>query len=227
MNEQHGCLICSQSLVIPRGAALRYIAVALLISLTIFTAGYFLGVHRSVELWCQQQDSCNDLTEHYAQQQSKNKESLIQDEDTSSNSLTKETIVNNLTAMVHQASSLAHLEDTPQTKLAQSPVLASAASSVQACDTTVDESDESSDQAYQALLVGGTKKMVENFINLMKKKDICLELRQRSSISKKGKKYNWYQAVTPPYKNRQDLEALVAVLKKHGKLNDVTIISCS
>ncbi len=77
---------------------------------------------------------------------------------------------------------------------------------------------------YRAQLFGGTQKAVNQFAQRLAKKGIDIEIRTRTSKTTSGKKLVWYQAVSKPYANKLDLEAIVATIKKLEKINNVTIL---
>lgn len=78
---------------------------------------------------------------------------------------------------------------------------------------------------HRALLFGGTKKAVTEFTQRLQQRGIVVEVRERTSKTAKGKTRYWYQAVTAPYTNKDDLTALVATITNLEKLKNVEIIS--
>lgn len=77
---------------------------------------------------------------------------------------------------------------------------------------------------YQALLLGGTKKQVDEFVLKMNTLNLPVEARTRVSITKKGSKYVWYQAVTKELADREQLVQLAEKIKKQGRLREIRII---
>jgi hypothetical protein len=78
---------------------------------------------------------------------------------------------------------------------------------------------------HRALLFGGTKKAVTEFANRLQNRGIIVEVRERVSKTTKGKTRYWYQAVTTPYSNKDDLMAVVTTITNLEKLKNVEIIS--
>ena len=81
------------------------------------------------------------------------------------------------------------------------------------------------DLIHRALLVGGTKRSITDFAQRLQKRGIAVEIRERTSKTAKGKTMKWYQAVTAPHAQKDELTALVDTIKKFEKLKDVEIIS--
>ena len=79
-------------------------------------------------------------------------------------------------------------------------------------------------QKYLAQLFGGTLKAVTQFVSRLKSHGITVEMRTRLSKTARGKKIQWYQAVTQPFENKSELKMVVAKIKKLEKIKDVTII---
>lgn len=81
---------------------------------------------------------------------------------------------------------------------------------------------QGSSMRYAAELFGGTQKAVHLFAQRLAKKGIQVEVRSRTSKSASGKPMIWYQAVTKHYDNRNERDAIVAMIKKLEKINNVT-----
>lgn len=78
---------------------------------------------------------------------------------------------------------------------------------------------------HRALLFGGTKKAVTEFAHRLQNRGITVEVRERVGKTAKGKTRHWYQAVTTPYSNKDDLMAVVTTITDLEKLKNVEIIS--
>ncbi len=81
---------------------------------------------------------------------------------------------------------------------------------------------------FAAELIGfGTKKAALDFIDRVHKYiEAHLELRERTSTGKKGKKVTWYQVVTPQYTDRTALDTVISAITRKEKLNQIHIV-CS
>ena len=78
---------------------------------------------------------------------------------------------------------------------------------------------------YAAPLIGfGTLHAAEQFVEKLKSRDITVIIKQRCSMTARGRKIRWYQVVTPEYAHKKDLEDLIALIQKKEKLQNVTII---
>lgn len=78
---------------------------------------------------------------------------------------------------------------------------------------------------YVAPLIGfGTLHAAELFVQKLKERNITVTIKQRCSITARGRKIRWYQVVTPEYTDKKDLEELIALIQKKEKLHNVTII---
>lgn len=86
---------------------------------------------------------------------------------------------------------------------------------------------ESKDVFYRAQLIGfSTKKAAQKCVENWEKKGIKTEITKKTTITTKGKSVNWYQIVTLPYKDKQQLDLVVDLLIKQEKLQGVRIITC-
>lgn len=80
---------------------------------------------------------------------------------------------------------------------------------------------------YVAQLFGGKQKAVTDFAQRLSKHGIDIVIRERLSKSARGKNITWFQAITKPYADKNELTSIVALIKKLEKINDVTIIPVS
>lgn len=80
---------------------------------------------------------------------------------------------------------------------------------------------------YRAYLVGfGTEKIAQKNLNYMQSCGLDVELLTRSSKTPKGRIIKWYQIVTKPLADMQELQDIVEKAKKAVKLNnDIQIVT--
>lgn len=80
---------------------------------------------------------------------------------------------------------------------------------------------------YYAQLIGfGTQQAAKRFAKKLESRQIPVEINKHSSRTAQGKTINWYQVVTTPYNNRQELLDLVDTIQKAEKIQDARIIAC-
>jgi hypothetical protein len=78
---------------------------------------------------------------------------------------------------------------------------------------------------YVAPLVGfGTLHAANTFAQRVKKRDIPVIVKQRSSKTQRGRKIVWYQVVTQEYAEKSDLEKVIAQVQEKEKIKQVKII---
>ncbi len=88
--------------------------------------------------------------------------------------------------------------------------------------------EKSVEQQYYAQLIGfGYKKAAERFVSRLQEQGEPVELRTRVSTTASGNRRTWYQAVTKPYTNKQELDLLVDRIAQKEKLKDICIVSLS
>lgn len=77
---------------------------------------------------------------------------------------------------------------------------------------------------YYAQLIGfGTEKAAERFVQKLALKNIETNIKKHTSKTAKGRIACWYQVVTAPYYNKDDLSRLVDQISKEERLKDVII----
>lgn len=88
------------------------------------------------------------------------------------------------------------------------------------------KSQEKTNAQYVALLAGyGTQRAAQQFVDRLEKKGIKAEVKTRVSTNSQKKSRKWYQVATKKYDNKQELSALVELLKDQEHLgNDVRIV---
>lgn len=80
-------------------------------------------------------------------------------------------------------------------------------------------------QLYVAQIAGfGTKNAAIRCIENLKNNGFAVTLKTRKSMTAKGKEIIWYQVVTEPIEDREQLQKLVDQIKKIAKVKDVPIV---
>ena len=80
---------------------------------------------------------------------------------------------------------------------------------------------------YFAQLVGfGTQQSAHAFAQRLQKKNMPVMVKDRYSKTAKGKKIIWYQVVTAPFSDKNELEKVVGEIKIKERLKDVRILTC-
>lgn len=77
---------------------------------------------------------------------------------------------------------------------------------------------------YYAPVLGGTKAQVEQFAQRMRQRSIPIKVQKRTGTTASGKPMTWYQAVTESYQNQEELNKIIAVIKKTEHIKDITVI---
>lgn len=85
---------------------------------------------------------------------------------------------------------------------------------------------EKKQEKYSAHLAGfQSKEKANQCMQTIVSKGLPVRVAQRSSKTKKGKIYNWYQVVTQAYENKNDLLDHIATIRQIVKLHDIQIVS--
>ncbi len=96
-----------------------------------------------------------------------------------------------------------------------------------ATDPVVTDIQNETTQQFYAQLIGfGTEKAAQKFVQKLQLKDIETFVKKRISKTAKGKTIYWYQVVTSPYDNKEQLITLVSRLTKEERLSGVRIEIC-
>ena len=94
-------------------------------------------------------------------------------------------------------------------------------------DTIEKEEQLKDEKLYYAQLCGfSTEKAAQKFADKLLSKNISVEVKKRMSKTAKGRVSYWYQVVTAPYNNKNDLSLLTDRLIREEKLKDVSIRTC-
>lgn len=128
-------------------------------------------------------------------------------------------------------SSLYDVEDEEETEskeeTAQDGVLDSAAEASVESSFQQEENDAQANslQLYVAQIAGfGTKRAAERCIENLKNNGFAVTLKSRKSTTSKGKEIIWYQVVTEPIEDKEQLHKLVDQIRKIAKVKDVPIV---
>lgn len=197
------CLYNPHYLIIQKKIVSQLIAFFLLFAFFIFALGYFLGKKKLAEDFSHIVDQTNfsdqinfALTSLYERENAISSRS-IQKEDLDAVCITQDNSVS---------------IDKPVSAVALEP------------EPSSHKLNTEKAERYAAQLFGGTQKAVNLFAQRLAKKGINIEIRSRTSKTASGKSMVWYQAVTKPYTNKNELEAVVATIKKLEKINNVSIV---
>jgi hypothetical protein len=209
MKEQINCSCQHQSLVITRRQVGYLTAGTLVVSFFVFMAGYFLGHAKASNRLCAQveQESFSDAIGHSLTTQFGAMSGS--QEDTCSD--------------VSPDESLACLDPVQQEDQHDAPVMAQV-EQIEAKPLVTKSTTLVPGRKHQALLFGGSKNDVQAFVSNMATLGFPVESRRRVSSTKKGTKRVWFQAVTTPMEDRQQVASIAEQIKKRGRLKDVRII---
>jgi hypothetical protein len=87
--------------------------------------------------------------------------------------------------------------------------------------------EKTSEQLYYAQLIGfGTEKAAQGFVKKLAAKNIETEIKRRVSKTAKGHTSYWYQVVTAPYADKNDLSAVVDKIVKEENIKGACIRNC-
>lgn len=195
--------LCSDptAFVVERTIVVRSIALALFISFFIFVAGYFLGKRHAMQKFVSKigQEAFADQI-----QVALNK---FFDASKSPNDITDIT------------------ESEPQEPVATEavPLLTTQPNQV-ITPVVMTEQEKNSSIKYQGQLLGGSQKIVRAFADRMARKGVTIEVKKRIGKTTRGKNIVWYQAVTPVFSNKADLDMLIASIQKTEKIDDINIV---
>jgi hypothetical protein len=81
--------------------------------------------------------------------------------------------------------------------------------------------------AHYAQLIGfNSKKAAQAFVERLATIEIAVFVKERTSVGPRGKKKSWYQVVTAPYADKQELERIIQIIVKKEHLHGVKIATC-
>ena len=133
-----------------------------------------------------------------------------------------------------QRKMLEHVHATADQEVLADTIYANACTACEPMATSVEDETlaeavgaSSSPEEYYAQLIGfGTFRAAHKFVDRLKQKDMPVEVKERHSRTAQGKEIIWYQVVTEPFQQRDDLVAFVDTIKKEEKLHDIRIVAC-
>ncbi len=79
---------------------------------------------------------------------------------------------------------------------------------------------------YAQLLSYHSKRYADIFVQKLMKKNIPVEVRTRKSVTARGESKPWYQVVTKPYTDREELQVLVDRVSREEKIKGACIKTC-
>jgi hypothetical protein len=81
------------------------------------------------------------------------------------------------------------------------------------------------EKKYYAQLAGfGAQKSAQQLVNQLARRGITVKILKKQSKTARGKVVVWYQVVTKDFSDPQELNALLATIKKHEKLHDMRVV---
>jgi cell division protein FtsN len=185
-----------QGLFIPNRQLSFIVALLLLLAFSLFMIGYFLGKKKAVEPFVH-----NIQQEAFADQ--------VYTTMLSSAHIQKPIKNNDIELINHDINE-------------QNVVVAPVAQIIS--DNMLQDIQE---QHYYAQLIGfGTEKAAQLFVKKLATKGIETEVKKRISKTAKGQTSYWYQVITAPYANKNDLSAIVDKLIKEENIKGVCICNC-
>jgi cell division protein FtsN len=222
ISHEHCICTSMRGLFIPNRQLSFIVATSILLLFFAFIGGYFWGTRQATDQFISQldQDSLADqiftslcAPDEYPDTAADN----LQEEETDQPSEeTQETLV----APEQMSSELpAHSAATVQDNIpTQAPVIA---------EQQKIEQIEPAEKQYYAQLIGfGTKQAAQQFVHRLEKKGISVAIKTRYSKTAKERQIAWYQVITKPYANKQELASLVSRIKKEEKLKGVVVVPC-
>ena len=202
----------TDKIVITKRQASMLTASMMLLCLSVFIVGYFLGKRVVVDDFSSQvtQDSLNDqidylLTAQALQPSEETKELAHSD---------KEESVEKIDSIKHEKQE--EVKSSPVVKLPQKE------------EKKIDAPSEKSESAsHYAQLIGfGTKKAATAFAARLKEHHVPVIIKTRSSVTASGKRRVWYQAITTSFDSVEALQDVVDKVQKfeHIRSKDIKIM---
>jgi hypothetical protein len=211
LSENNGNKIClcssDQGLFVPNRQLSFIVALLLLLAFSIFMVGYFLGKKKIAEQLCQEVRQ-----EAFADQIYTTLLSSAQDQ----------LFINNKELATNIDNNVISSEIINQNIIEQE--IAKISSVAKVLNDTVENIAE---QRYYAQLIGfNTEKAAQLFVKKLSTKGIQTEVKKRASKTAKGHTSYWYQVVTTPYSNEEDLYVVVNRIIKEENIKGVSIRNC-
>lgn len=203
-NQDSNCL-CSndQGLFVPNRQLSVVVAGLLFLFFTFFLTGYFLGKRYAIQQFTEKMYSESFSDQVYASVVSSNLSP-----------------VNNMSQSIDIVGAEVEKLSAPQ----ETDILI--ARSENEINTAVVD-DETHKVHYYAQLIGfGTEKAAEKFVQKLALKGVETTVKKHVSKTAKGRTSQWYQVVTAPYDNKNELAVVVNKLTKEEMLKGVHITTC-
>lgn len=185
-------------LILERKVAVRAVAVLIFIGFFIFLAGYFLGKKHVAQKYLSKIEQ-----EAFADQVNV---ALNKFFDASKPSTELADTAEEAMPLASDSSSSSVMPETCTAPLALAQV------------------EKPSTMKYQGQLLGGSQKVVRSFADRLAKKGIEIEVKRRVGKTSRGKNIVWYQAVTPVFSTKKDLDMLIVAIQKTEKIDDINIV---
>lgn len=224
---EHAQCVCTRAdgLFMPSRHASVAVAFVLLVFFMSFMGGYFLGKKHVIDEFVAKVEQDSFADQIYTSL------CLLSDQDpelmrASHDEAAEEVESAHESSAVQDAVVLSHAE--PASSL-ESGLLSAQAEATRATGSD-DLSDhrEPGDKAYYAQLIGfGAEQTAQKYAQRLNKKNIPVSVRERESVSGKGKKRTWYQVVTRAFGERSRLEELVDRIAKEEKIKGIQIVACT
>jgi hypothetical protein len=198
MNDKSCHCADNQGLFIPNRQLSALVAALFLIFFAVFMTGYFLGKKKVVEQFTQEirQDAFAD-----------------------------QVYTTVITTNVHDGSSCLY-----DSLVTNSEEISTTLPSLNQDFTELsveNDIEQIAHERYYAQLIGfGTEKAAQLFVKKLAAKGIETEVKKRTSKTAKGNTSYWYQVVTAPFANKEELAALVNRLAKEENIKDACIRVC-
>jgi hypothetical protein len=203
-------------LFLPNREVSWVVAAALFLCFTIFALGYFWGQRRVVSsfLGKMEEESFADKITYslYAMNGRDTGEEDGEDESGSEDSdeMVEEKILNNPTGNLLAINTQIKKQDTIKSDDKKTEAVIT---------------QKLPEKVYVAPIVGfGTLHAAQSFAQRVKKSGINVIIKDRNSITAKGKQVSWYQAVSDEYTDKSDLQSMLALLQKKENIKEVKII---
>lgn len=205
VDSQDSNCLCSndQGLFVPNRQLSIVVAGLLFLFFTFFLTGYFLGKRYAIQQFTEKMYSESFSDQVYA--------SVVSSNSVQANSTAQS--IDIINAEVNQVS------------IPQEINTLNLCAENEVNTTTVDA--EAHKVHYYAQLIGfGTEKAAEKFVQKLALKGVETTVKKHVSKTAKGRTSQWYQVVTAPYENKNELAVVVSKLTKEEMLKGVHISTC-
>lgn len=213
-------------LFLPRRHMSWVLALATLITLMSFMAGYFVGHQKALETFVKQleEDSFADKVNYSLYALSDTQQDVEQEEaeqDVQNEVLEQDENDNEITSVSPQKI----LEKTTPHHDLDASLQTTIEESAETTMLALSKNKAAEDMIFVAPVAGfGTLQAAHTFVERARIYDAGMVVKKRTSINKNGKKIAWYQAVTSEFTSREALENVINILKKTEHIAHVNII---